>query len=140
MTNNQSPSRFVAGLDLSEQFFHQAVAPILAKSFPSLTMPSVSVERTSRLTSPSTILRIWFTASVYGMPALVAKVGFVVTPSKIPRPAISLTSLGLALSMKSFTFIYCTSCGNAWVKVWPLLRLPKLFWYNCGVVCQLVKE
>src|SRR3990167_3694159 len=68
-------------------------------------MPSTSVDKTSRLMSPSTVFRISWTAFLYSTPALVARVGLVVTPSIIPACHIFLTSSGLALSIKSFIFV-----------------------------------
>src|SRR4030095_11343347 len=77
----------------------------VAISRPSLTIPSVSVATTSALTGPETILQISLTRRLNSFPSLPTRVGFVVTPSSTPQPAISLISSIFAVSRNNNTLV-----------------------------------
>src|SRR5581483_9439719 len=66
-------------------------------------MPALSVEVTSALMSPSTMLQISRMCSSNGLPSLAISDGLVVTPSTMPQLAPLRSSSRLAVSRKNFT-------------------------------------
>ena len=77
---------------------------ILASSRASFTISSVVNPITSPLTGPSTIPQIFFNCSIGSTPSLAKSVGFVVTPSRIPRSWYSFIWSKFAVSIKNFIF------------------------------------
>src|SRR5262249_33159367 len=75
---------------------------IFAMSCPCCIMPAKSVAVTSPLTGPLTMPQIFLRLSRKSPGSLASRVGFVVTPSMIPRSASLSMSLMLPVSTNSF--------------------------------------
>src|SRR5690625_1692702 len=69
-------------------------------------MPSASVDTTSALTGPETMDVISSMTCRKSRPSFAIRLGFVVTPAKMPHECTSLISSMLAVSMKNFITLF----------------------------------